>query len=238
MKTDDIVKELKAEVTEKVTQVVQESLTEVIQQEIAKSLGKAMVEGDFLRSVNKDIRSGLANIYSEISGVTNSVDPGSYDEAKELFNDTENKLDYIIQSTEEASLEIMDEVESIQELQATAKALIKEKLGSDNQSSKKELERICQDIDGKLLKIMTSLSFQDITSQYIKKVISVLKNIEQIVFDIYVSSGIMMQSKEANPDKDISELKDESRRKVAEYKEKSEGFNQNDVDDLLKQFDL
>ena len=238
MKTDDIVKELKAEVTEKVTQVVQESLTEVIQQEIAKSLGKAMVEGDFLRSVNKDIRSGLANIYSEISGVKNSVDPGSYDEAKELFNDTENKLDYIIQSTEEASLEIMDEVESIQELQATAKALIKEKLGSDNQSSKKELERICQDIDGKLLKIMTSLSFQDITSQYIKKVISVLKNIEQIVFDIYVSSGIMMQSKEANPDKDISELKDESRRKVAEYKEKSEGFNQNDVDDLLKQFDL
>lgn len=238
MKTEDIIQELKQEVTDKVTYVVQESLSEIVQQEITKSLGKALVEGEFLRSINKDIRSGLANIYSEISGVKNSVDPGSYDEAKKLFNDTENKLDYIIKATEEASLEIMDEVESIQDLQTELREKFENQLESTGQGTREELVKVSQVIDEKLLKIMTSLSFQDLTGQYIKKVISVLKSIEQIVFDIYVSSGIMMQSKEAHPDKDISELKDESKRKMEEYREKTDEYKQNDVDDLLKQFDL
>lgn len=235
MKTDDIITELKAEISEKMAQIVQGSLAHIVQEEIGRSLGKALMEGEFLRSVNKDIRTGLASIYNEINGIKSSVTPGDYDQAKELFNDTENKLDYIIQSTEEASLAIMDEVESMQELQRTIRKVIEKDIEDDG--VKNELQNITESIEKKLLKVMTSLSFQDITSQHIRKVVAVLKSIEQVVFDIYVSSGIMMQSKDADPDRDLDEIKDESRRKAKEYME-SQKYKQSDVDDLLKQFDM
>ncbi|MFP4128716.1 MAG: protein phosphatase CheZ, partial [Desulfonatronovibrio sp.] len=212
------------------------SLCQIVQEEISRSLGKALMEGEFLRSVNKDIRSGLASIYNEINGIKSSVAPGDYEQARKLFNETEDKLDFIIQSTEEASLEIMDEVESIQDLHSTLRNKITQSMG-DSEEDRQELLKTCQEVEGKLLKIMTSLSFQDIASQHIKKVVTVLKSIEQVVFDIYVSSGIMMQSKDANPEKGLDEIKTDSKRKAREFKE-SKAFKQHDVDDLLKQFDM
>lgn len=236
MNSEDIIKELKVEVTEKITQIVQSSLSNIVQEEISRSLGKALMEGEFLRSVNKDIRSGLASIYNEINGIKSSVAPGDYEQARKLFNETENKLDFIIQSTEEASLEIMDEVENIQDLHSTLREKIKQSM-YESDEDRQELLKTCQVVEDKLLKIMTSLSFQDIASQHIKKVVTVLKSIEQVVFDIYVSSGIMMQSQDANPEKGLDEIKTDSKRKAREFKE-SKAFKQHDVDDLLKQFDM
>lgn len=147
MKSEDIVRELRAEISEKMTAIVQSTLADIVQQEIAKSLGKSLMESDFLRSVNKDIRTGLAKIYNEITGMKDSVSNFNVDKAKEVFNETENKLDFIIQSTEDASLEIMDEVESIQELQAQLQQYITENFKNNEHQ---EMMQNCQLIDEKL----------------------------------------------------------------------------------------
>ncbi|MFW6272750.1 MAG: protein phosphatase CheZ, partial [bacterium] len=232
MKSEDIIKELKSEIVCKMSSIVQESLAQIVQDEIGKSLGKSLMQGEFLRSINKDIRTGLINIYNEINGVKSSVTSGTQEQAKKIFNDTENKLDYIIQSTEEASFEIMDQVEDIQDIQSQNNEIINNRI-KDEEVKQKLIERNNL-IDYKLNLIMTLLSFQDITGQHIKKIINVLKSIEKVVLDVYVSSGVMMQSKYANPDKDIDEIKNESEQKIKKYID-SQKFNQADVDYLLSQ---
>ncbi|MFW5890914.1 MAG: hypothetical protein ACOCUI_01720, partial [bacterium] len=215
MKSEDILKELKDEIVCKMSSIVQESLAQIVQDEIGKSLGKSLMQGEFLRSINKDVRTGLINIYNEINGVKSSVTSGTQEQAKKIFNDTENKLDYIIQSTEEASFEIMDQVEDIQNIQSQNNKIINNRI-KDEEVKQKLIERNNL-IDYKLNLIMTLLSFQDITGQHIKKIINVLKSIEKVVLDVYVSSGVMMQSKYANPDKDIDEIKNESEQKIKKY---------------------
>ncbi|MFW6047298.1 MAG: protein phosphatase CheZ [Candidatus Woesearchaeota archaeon] len=232
MKSEDILKELKDEIVCKMSSIVQESLAQIVQDEIGKSLGKSLMQGEFLRSINKDVRTGLINIYNEINGVKSSVTSGTQEQAKKIFNDTENKLDYIIQSTEEASFEIMDQVEDIQNIQSQNNKIINNRI-KDEEVKQKLIERNNL-IDYKLNLIMTLLSFQDITGQHIKKIINVLKSIEKVVLDVYVSSGVMMQSKYANPDKDIDEIKNESEQKIKKYID-SQKFNQADVDYLLSQ---
>jgi len=58
------------------------------------------------------------------------------------------------------------------------------------------------------------------------------------VFDLYVSTGLMMKTHEEAPDKDLTEIAEESRRKVqeiraSELKGPQRETSQKDVDDLL-----
>jgi chemotaxis protein CheZ len=238
METEQLLKELKQEITNQISSVmqttmsevvnvVQSSLLDIVQQEFVTSLNRSLTESDFLKSVNGDIRNGLASIYKEINGVKESVDINSYQEAKDLFSETENKLDYVISTTEKASMDIMDEVENLQEMQEKIKCLLPE---TD------ETALICEEMNTRLITIMTALSFQDLTGQHVKKIINVLQNIEKIVLDIYISSGIMLKNKEAHPEKNLDELKKESKEKYSTMQEEGK-LAQDDIDAMLAQLD-
>ena len=156
--------------------------------------------------------------------------------ADKLFNEASQQLDEILTTTEKATFEIMDVVEKHMELQNRSQEL----LGSLRKTRKsnpaiQQLISINEDLGENLMRIMTSLSFQDLTGQRIKKIIYALKTIEGIVFDLYVSTGLSIKAKEQAPEKNVDEIRQESNQRVSELKGPQSESSQQDIDDLLAQ---
>ena len=100
-----------------------------------------------------------------------------------------------------------------------------------------------QSLESALTDIITDLSFQDLTGQRLKKVVSAITSIRETVFDLYVSTGLMMKTREETPEKDLAEIAKESRLKVqeirnSELKGPQNDASQKDVDDLLASLGL
>jgi chemotaxis protein CheZ len=86
---------------------------------------------------------------------------------------------------------------------------------------------------------MVSLSFQDLTGQRIKKIINSIRQIEQIVREVMLSTGLMIRQREVEPEKDFEALSQEARSEAtSKLQGPSEGANQGDVDDLLASLGL
>ena len=85
---------------------------------------------------------------------------------------------------------------------------------------------------------MTTLSFQDLTGQRIKRIIEAIKKVEAIVFDLYLSTGIQLKARAEAPDRAIAELEAEAKEKVSALKGPQTKVKQGDVDDLLAQLGL
>ena len=51
-----------------------------------------------------------------------------------------------------------------------------------------------EQINNDLISIMTTLSFQDLTGQRVKKIIEALRKVEGIVFELYMSTGLSMKA--------------------------------------------
>ena len=94
--------------------------------------------------------------------------------------------------------------------------------------------------------LLTALSFQDITGQRIKRVVSALSQIESMVVELYVSSGLLLDAADKNPTKNVQELQDEARQAVKEFNQgrgelkgpDKAGVSQGAIDDMLSQLGL
>jgi len=231
-------------VTSQVVNSIKDTLTRAVEQELTGSLTKALVESEFYRKLSDDMRGGLQSIYKEISAATRpdgqaAQGPMEQKSADKLFSEASEQLDEILTTTEEATVEIMDVVEKHMELQAKSAEL----LGGLRKTRKSnpaiaELTDINAELGDNLIKIMTSLSFQDLTGQRIKKIIKALKNIETTVFELYVATGLSIKAREQSPDKDFAEIEQEAKKKASELKGPTLNANQNEVDDLLSQLGL
>ena len=89
-----------------------------------------------------------------------------------------------------------------------------------------------------LMEIVMAQDFQDLTGQRLKKVVCAIASIRETVFDLYVSTGLMMKTHAETPEKSLKEIVEESRRKVqeirnSELKGPQRETSQKDVDDLL-----
>jgi len=90
-----------------------------------------------------------------------------------------------------------------------------------------------------LSNIMVSLSFQDLTGQRIKKIINSIRQIEQIVREVMLSTGLMIQQREKEPEKDIDSLSESAKTQASsKLQGPTEDTNQGDVDDLLASLGL
>jgi chemotaxis protein CheZ len=227
----DIVEQLTQSVTGRVSLVIKESLSEIVQQEVSKALAKALSEGQFYRSMNSDVIEGIENIYSEISSVKKSLSVGCSKESLDLLSETDSVLDGIVKATEKATLNILDYLETMQEeLSQIRKALDTNELGH----SRENLDHL----DSLLLDTMTELSFQDLTGQQIRRVVQSLKKVEEVVFDVYMTSEIMKKSKEQSPEKGVDELRERAKDLVIDAKSRKVGIDQDGVDSLLEQLGL
>lgn len=241
---EDIARELMAKISEQVAADIKVGVAQTIEREISSNLSRMLIQGEFYKRINADLQDGLRAIYKEISTAKKEDERhvsscGEHCQPEEILSEASDQLDKILQTTEKATVEIMDVVERHLDLRAQADELyrsLREKGGSAE-----ELDRLTeynQLLNDDLLKIMTTLSFQDLTGQRIKRIITALKKIEEIVLEAYVSTSYQIQAREAEPDRDLTEVQAEAKQKVSELKGPQLNASQQSVDDLLSQLGL
>lgn len=240
---DDRIAEIVTKSCEKMVAKLDNPIPAEVQQQIASDLSKALMGEEFYKSVNEDLQEGLKLIYQEVKnakscmGITcveSEVDPD------ELFNETSDQLDAVLRTTEKAAVDIIDIVERLQDLQAVVAKIVKGfESGGVTKRNREKLKKINGTLGEDLSTIMVTMSFQDLTGQRIKKIINAIRQIEKIVREVMLSTGLMIQHRKDEPEKDIETLsKDAKSEATSKLKGPSEGSNQGDVDDLLASLGL
>lgn len=246
---------LVAQVTESVVENLGTIMVDVVQKELTQvlnsSLSRALKEGEFFRKVNDDMREGLEKIYGEIRKAKKEAGKKvrGDKETNELISEASDQLDAILKSTENATVRIMDIVEKHQEMIIQSGDLLKEfRTGGAKKVNVEKLIELNDAHQEALMEIMTALSFQDLTGQRIKKIITALKRIEEIVFSVYMSTGLKVRHHDETPEKDAKQIEKETKKTVnklrkdkvkgSELKGPGSGTDQAAVDDLLAQLGL
>lgn len=239
---EEVLERVLSRVSDKVAESVRTTVAEAVQRELSSTMTKALVESEFLRQVNEEMRTGLKGIYQEISSASKNENGGAdadTSRTQKLFSDASKQIEEIMQTTLEATEKIMETVELLLKQQEEAGSLIASLEGAaKDETALARLDALNHALESSLTNIITDLSFQDLTGQRLKKVVTALSSIRETVFDLYVSTGLMMKTREETPEKDLAEIAAESKRKVveirnSELKGPSTDSSQQDVDDLL-----
>jgi chemotaxis protein CheZ len=240
---DELLDEIMDKVAEKAMASLKETLTRTLDQEIARALGRALMDTEFYRTLNEELRSGLGCVYKEILSAKSESPSAAPDPApgdpRELFLEASDQLDQILRTTEQATVEIMDILERHLDVLPDTERVIAgliERHGSDErlQGLAERTAMLQQD----LMSIMTILSFQDLTGQRIKRIVEALRKVEGIVLDLVLSTGLVLKAREEEPERELSELREESRKKIMTLRGPQGGVSQTDVDDLLANLGL
>jgi len=246
---EEVLERILSRVSDKVAEAVKETVAEAVQRELSSTMTKVMVESEFLRQMNEEMRMGLRGIYQEISASTGNglTDEKAGEEAgktQKLFSDATRQIEAVMQTTLEATEKIMAMVENILTQQEEAGSIIASlEVDAKQQDALSRLDELNLSVEAALTSIITDLSFQDLTGQRLKKVVSAISSIRETVFDLYMSTGLMIKTYEEEPEKDLAEVAEESRRKVqeirnSELKGPQRETSQKDVDDLLASLGL
>lgn len=228
--------------TQEVAEGVSGIVTETVEQELLKTLPKALKEGEFFRKVNNDMKNSLEEIYREIVDVKKGMKGSPTADNREtdmLITEASDQLDEIMKSTEEATVSIMDIVEKHQEMIVKSGELLETfRTGGASKQAVNELIELNDTHQSDLTEIMTTLSFQDLTGQRIKRIIQALQRIEEIVFHVYMTTGVMEKVRNEHPEQDFNELHDAGQQRVSALKGPNSEASQDDVDDLLSKLGL
>lgn len=214
------------------------TIAEILHEEIRRVLTKTFMEGDFYRKVNDDLQKSLKDIYEEIK--TARKDTGTVGgDPNALITEASDQLDAVLRTTEQATIEIMETIEKLQEMQGAVAHIVRSlESGGVTREDRIKLQEVNDAFGNDLLQIMTTLSFQDLTGQRIKIIIDTIRKIESIVLDTYMSTGLMIKAREEEPQKEFEELKKDAQTKTGELKGPQEDASQGDVDDLLASLGL
>ncbi len=225
---------------------LRESISATIEREVTRTLSRALLESEFHKRLNDEMRMGLQNIYKEIIQAAkteteaSAAAPTERVQADQLFKEAAQQLDNILRTTESATTDIMDIVEKHMDMQADSAGMLADLQQNAAVSSETigKLTAANEALGQDLMSIMTTLSFQDLTGQRIKRIIEAIKKVEQIVFELYMSTGLQIKAQAEAPDRTIEEIKVEAKQKISELKGPQMGVKQGAVDDLLAQLGL
>lgn len=240
---EELIREMMEKVSDQLVLSLRESITAAVEKEIAKTLSKSLLEGEFYRRVNDDLQDGLKQIYNEvkaarggteIKNIQATIDPN------ELFSETSDQLDAVLQTTEKAAVDIIEIVERLQALQGTVAKIVKGfESGGVTKEDREKLKEINQTLAIDLSTIMVTLSFQDLTGQRIKIIINSIREVEKIVREVMLSTGLMIRQRESEPEKDFDSLSEDARTQAtSKLQGPTADTNQGDVDDLLASLGL
>ncbi|MDL2210561.1 protein phosphatase CheZ [Desulfovibrio sp. OttesenSCG-928-O18] len=233
--------------TTAIDEAAQKALLVFLRATLSASLANALKESELYKHINTEMRQGLQSIYKTITSVAGPGTEGaSQEDTGRLFSEATEQINEVMASTFEATESIMGEVENLQDmLMTTGSRLENIKKTGDAVEVDSLIEQVTA-FEDSLTRIMTSLSFQDLTGQRLKKVVAALKDIQDSIFDMYVSSGLMIKTREEMPEKELEEIAAESKRRMDELKEvkgselkgPTRGTSQSDVDSLLADLGL
>ena len=209
-----------------IEQIIRESLHDEMDNFV-----KQFAEGNFYQNLAIDMEKGVAEMYHAINNFKaaiheNGLTDGS---AEELISDASGQLDEIVKTTESATNQILDIAENNQDRTAQALALLKKMPPSDETD---RIQQLIEPINFDFMTIMTACSFQDLTGQRVKKVVKLIKEIEEQVLSLLVKSGIKIKEKKAG--KQDVEIEGKTKKAIEQLKgPNSEGANQGEVDSLI-----
>jgi len=242
-KPETMIEEVMDRYMEEMVENLKSAITQAVEKELSRSLTRSLLQSEFYKRLSEDMRGGLQAIYKELSSARQ--ESGGSEIVKEkkradqLFSEAAQQLDDILATTEKATGDIMDIVEKHMETQAKSNQILHSlKSGGVTKEHLKELRDMSDELNADLMSIMTALSFQDLTGQRIKRIIGAIKNVEAIVLDLYLSTGLKVRAHEEEPDKDLQEIEAEANQKVNELKGPQQDSNQASVDDLLASLGL
>ena len=203
-------------------------------------------EAAVYKQISSEMRQGLKDIFQRVSAASKGqpLPPPNPDA---LFLEASSQLDEVLKDTETATMSIMEIVERQLDFQEQNDGIL-----SALRNEAEDPARIIQletnnfRLGKDLTNLMTTLSFQDITGQRIKRVVSALNQIEALVVELYVSSGLLLEAAEKDPTKNVQELQDEARQAVKEFNQvrsdlkgpDKAGVSQGAIDDMLSQLGL
>ncbi len=240
MHKEQLSQELLGRITARAENTIREVISTSLTEEIGRALTTALNEGEFYRAISTDLQDGLKSIYREINAATASgsvePSPASPHVAGEMFSEASSQLGAILQTTEKATESIMSLVEKHLDQNDRAMTLL-DSFGASTPEIE-ELRTGSATLGDDLMEIMTTLSFQDLTGQRIKRIVTALQQIEKVVFELYMSTGLSMKAMEQNPDRSVEEIRQTSKARATELKGPQAGNSQTDVDDLLSQLGL
>lgn len=194
------------------------------------------------KQLSAEMRDGLKNIYQQAAHAS------SQDLATDaLFNEASVQLDEVVRATENAAMSIMEIVEKQMESSQKARTFLQslqKKYADDPDIA--ALQTLNNELEQDLTIVLTTLSFQDIAGQRIKKVMNALQTIENSVLELYLASGLIMEGAEQDPTRDAESLKADAQKAVNEFHETRQtgsplkgpdknGCKQSAIDDMLAQ---
>jgi chemotaxis protein CheZ len=242
MHKEQLSQELLNRITAKAESTIREVISTALTEEINRALTMALTEGEFYRSISTDLQDGLKSIYREINAAATSsaTEPTTAPPpvADEMFSEASTQLGAILQTTEKATESIMGLVEKHLDASERAAALLDSLENGESRPEIAELRAANQSLGEDLMEIMTTLSFQDLTGQRIKRIVAALRQIEKVVFELYMATGLSMKAMEQNPEQSVEEIRQTSKARATELKGPQAASSQTDVDDLLSQLGL
>ena len=242
MHKEQLSQELLNRITTKAESTIREVISAALTEEISRALTMALTEGEFYRAISKDLQEGLKSIYKEISAATinGAAEPtaGPAPVADVMFSEASSQLGAILQTTEKATESIMSLVEKHLDLNDRNMALLDSLDTGTARPEIAELRAGSEALGEDLMEIMTTLSFQDLTGQRIKRIVAALRQIEKVVFELYMATGLSMKAMEQNPEQSVEEIRQASKARATELKGPQAASSQTDVDDLLSQLGL
>jgi chemotaxis protein CheZ len=231
---EKVVEKLAECIVSKIEPSIREIVQKTVQEEVVTALKRAISDSEFYKGLSDDVLDGIGKIYNEIFSAKQEIQVNKFliDGTLQTIGESRSILDNVLEITETSTLKIMDVVESIQDNIEKAGSIIEE-LGDS------KLGTIFKEIDRRLTEILTLLSFQDITGQKIKKLIESIKKIEEIAFELYLSSEIFKKAKAEGFERSYEELREEVKKQVEIMKQKRpETVDQKAIDELLESLDL
>jgi Chemotaxis protein len=235
---NELLREMLQRVADQLSADLRDTLTAAVEREISKTLSGALLEGEFYRRVNEDLQKGFKEIYQEIKVAKSANGPLSptAEDPNELFSQASNQLDAILQTTESATVKIIDTIENLQTMSDTLAGIVKSfEKGGVSKAERETLAEINSSLSQDLMSIMTTLSFQDLTGQRIKIIIETIKKIEKIVLDVYMTTGLMIKARTEAPAEqaDFTHLQAKAKDQLSTLQGPQLDSSQGSVDDLL-----
>ena len=226
---EDVVEKILLQVSTQLTDAIKDSVTQTVRQELSSSMTQSLLQSQFYQYVNEEMRNGLKNIFKEIASAstpeststTSTATAAPVENTQELFSHTTQQIDEIMQTLLAATETIMTASEAILALHEEAdgiRAILP--INAQQEVQVARLQAISGECTRHLTDIMTSLSFQDLTGQRLKKVVSSITTIRETVFDLYVSTGLMMQQTGSLGGKRMEDIQQESLDAVEKIKAK------------------
>ncbi len=239
MHREQLSQELLNRISTRAEATIRDVIAGALTEELGKALTQALTEGEFYRAISSDLQEGLKNIYREINAAAANGDASPPAAATdEMFSEASTQLGAILQTTEKATESIMTLVEKHLDMSERSAAILKELAARNPSPEVDELLTGQQALGEDLMEIMTTLSFQDLTGQRIKRIVSALQQIEKSVFELYMATGLSVKALEQHPEMSVEEIRHTSKARATELKGPQSKASQADVDDLLGQLGL